>query len=85
MLWWTLLVCALYSIFRTIDGVIEIKKTKKRSIGLEVALHLTVVTNTSVRSGVVAPVKDAHAASVVPNEMAAHETPAAPGWSSNGP
>ena len=49
-----------------------------------VAPQLTVVTNTSARSGVAVPVKDVHAASVVPSETAAHETTAVRASSSNG-
>ena len=49
-----------------------------------VAPQLTVVTmHTTAQSSVVAPVKDAHAASGVPNERAAHETTAVPVSSSN--
>src|SRR5215468_8844465 len=40
--------------------------------------------HTTVQSDVAAPVKDAHAASVVPNEVAAHETTAARASSSHG-
>jgi hypothetical protein len=51
-----------------------------------VAPQLTVVTmSTTVQSDAAAPVKDAHAASGVPNEMAAHETTAVRASSSNGP
>src|SRR5262252_5566394 len=50
-----------------------------------VALQLTVVTNTSARSGVAAPVQDVHAASAVPSVTAAHETPTIRVPSSNGP
>ena len=50
-----------------------------------VAPHQTVVTmHTTVQSGVAVPVKDAHAVSVVPNEIAAHETTAVRTSSSNG-
>src|SRR5262245_28972806 len=50
-----------------------------------VALQLTVVTmHTTAPSSVVAPVKDAHAASVVPNARAAHETTAVHLLSSHG-
>ena len=46
---------------------------------------ITVVTmHTTAPSSVVAPVKDAHAASVVPNARAAHETTAVHLLSSNG-
>jgi hypothetical protein len=41
-----------------------------------VALHLTVVTSTIAPSGISGHVRDAHAASVVPNERAVHETTA---------
>src|SRR5262249_10394287 len=41
-----------------------------------VAPQLTVVTNTSARSGVAESEKDVHAASVVPSETTAHETTA---------
>src|SRR5712691_5099711 len=44
-----------------------------------VAPHLTVVTSTTAQSGVAGHVSGAHAAWVVSNETAAHETPAAPG------
>ena len=50
-----------------------------------VALHLTVVTNTSVRSGVAEHAMDAHAASVESSEAAAHETTVVRASSSNGP
>ena len=53
--------------------------------GQTVAPQLTVVTHTSARSGVAVPVKDVHAASVVPSETAAHETTAVRASSSNGP
>jgi hypothetical protein len=48
-----------------------------------VAPQSTVVTNTSARSGVAAPVQDVHAASVVPSEIAAHETTTVRASSSN--
>ena len=50
-----------------------------------VAPQLTVVTRTIARSGVAAPVRDVHAAWVVPSETAAHETTAVRASSSNGP
>ena len=49
-----------------------------------VAPQATVVTNTSARSSVAVPVQDVHAASVVPSEIAAHETTAVRASSSNG-
>src|SRR5262245_25872297 len=50
----------------------------------KVALQLTVVTNTIARSGVAVPMKDAHAAWVVPSESVGHETLAVRISSSNG-
>jgi hypothetical protein len=50
-----------------------------------VAPQLTVVTNTSARSGVAVPVQDVHAASVVPNATAAHAMTTVRASSSNGP
>ena len=49
------------------------------------APQLTVVTNTSARSGVAVPVQDVHAASVVPSATAAHETTTVRASSSHGP
>jgi hypothetical protein len=51
----------------------------------EVALHLTVVTHTSVRSDVAEHAMDAHAASVESSEAAAHETTGVRASSSHGP
>jgi hypothetical protein len=51
----------------------------------QAAPHLTVVTmHTTVQADAAALVKDAHAASVVPNEMAAQKTTAVRVSSSNG-
>jgi hypothetical protein len=49
-----------------------------------VALHLTVVTSTPTQSDISGHARDAHAASVVPNERAVHETTAVHAPSSNG-
>src|SRR5215471_8675169 len=48
-----------------------------------VALHLTVVTSTTAQSDILGHVRDAHAASVGPNERAVHETTGAHASSSN--
>jgi hypothetical protein len=55
-----------------------------RAIERLVAPQLTVVTNTIARSSVAVPVKDAHTASVVPSETAAHETTTVRASSNNG-
>jgi hypothetical protein len=49
-----------------------------------VALRLTVVTSTTAQSDISGHVRDARAASVVPNERAVHETTAVHAPSSNG-
>jgi transposase len=54
-----------------------------RRVKTGVAPQLTVVTRTIARSGVEVLVKDARAAWVVSSVVAAHETPAVPGRSSN--
>jgi len=54
-----------------------------RARKMSVAPQLTVVTSTIVRSGVAVLVTDAHAASVVPREVAGHETTAVRAASSN--
>ena len=48
-----------------------------------VALHLTVVTSTTVPSGVSGYARDAHVAWGVSSAAAAHETPGVPGSSNN--
>jgi hypothetical protein len=50
---------------------------------LMVALHLTVVTSTTVLSGVSGYARDAHVAWGVSSVAAAHETPVVPGSSNN--
>lgn len=77
---------ALYEVFPPAEARRILRKLEFHPTPVHgVAPQLTVVTmHTTAQSGVAVPVKGAHAASVVPNERAAHETTAVHVSSSNG-